>query len=432
MVPQPTLEAIDRNQAIRVCFQPGSTDYYVYRGVTKGFQYELLRLFADELEVGIIPVAAHTKEKAWQPLFDEEADLLAIGLPALSLTEKGVLFSEPLFYSPLVLVQHIPESFPDSLPQPLCDTIYLPAGNGLEEHIRQLRDSLALSLEIVTLEERTMEDLLLATETGEIPLTVAWQHVADIASQYMPHIRTSLVITEPQPICWAVDTHSTDLLERLNRWIREIRGSEVFNVLYNRYYRSNFYTTLENSKYYKLKRGIISPFDSLIREGALRLGWDWRLLAAMIYHESGFDPESVSHRGAVGLMQVMPETSLEVGGKDLTDPWENIRSGVSYLLYLEGLFPEKEFAPEERICFILASYNVGAGHVMDAMRLAEAFGRDPRRWNCHCADFLLLKSFPAYYNHPQVRNGYCNGRETFCFVRNILETFSHYQNNIQL
>ncbi|MBP5392752.1 MAG: transglycosylase SLT domain-containing protein, partial [Bacteroidaceae bacterium] len=158
--------------------------------------------------------------------------------------------------------------------------------------------------------------------------------------------------------------------------------------------------------------GIISAYDDLFRRYSSSAGWDWRLLAAMSYQESGFDPQAVSSMGAMGLMQLMPATADAMGvPKDKRfDPEHNISASARYIRKVSQSFSDIKDA-EERIKFTLAAYNGGVGHVQDAQTLTRKAGRDHQVWQ-EVAPFILHLSEPRYYRDPDVLNGYMRGSET--------------------
>ncbi|HOU31042.1 MAG TPA: transglycosylase SLT domain-containing protein, partial [Bacteroidales bacterium] len=160
------------------------------------------------------------------------------------------------------------------------------------------------------------------------------------------------------------------------------------------------------------------------------INWDWRLLASLIYQESRFKSNAVSWAGAHGLMQVMPETGQRFGVDVTSSPENNLRGGVLYLQHIQKYFEDKIPDEGERIKFVLAAYNAGIGNVLDAMRLAEKYGRNPLLWDDNVAYFLLKKSDPEYYNDPVVKHGYCRGSEPVNFVAEILARYSEYRNFI--
>ena len=158
----------------------------------------------------------------------------------------------------------------------------------------------------------------------------------------------------------------------------------------------------------------------------MAIGWDWRLLASQVYQESLFDPHATSWAGAVGLMQLLPETATSFGAVNIEDPKENIAAGTRYLRWLDEYW---ELVPDstERKKFVLASYNVGYGHVEDARRLAAKFGADQNTWDGHVASFMIHLSSHEFYSDEVVRNGYCRGEEPVSYVEEILERYEHYK-----
>lgn len=201
-------------------------------------------------------------------------------------------------------------------------------------------------------------------------------------------------------------------------------------VIYNRYFKSPRTSLLRvNSDYSSLGGNKISRYDELIKTGAQKLGWDWRLLAAIIYRESKFVSNDESWAGARGLMQLMPETARRFGATNPDDPRQSIKAGVNYLRHLDKIWAKKISDPNERLKFVLASYNAGLSHIMDARKLAKKHGRDPAVWN-DVEFYLLKKSDRAFYRDPVVTAGYCKCEEPVNYVKNVLQTFDEYKLHI--
>lgn len=172
--------------------------------------------------------------------------------------------------------------------------------------------------------------------------------------------------------------------------------------------------------------GTLSP---IIKRYAHEVGWDWRLLAAQCYQESGFNPQAVSWMGAQGLMQLMPSTARTFGVRDVFDPEQNLSGAAAFIKTLQQRYAS--IPADERINFILAAYNAGPGHVDDARRLAKKLGRNPDRWQGNVADIVLRMSDATYYNDPVCRHGYFRGTETYNYVADIRERWSAYRNQLQ-
>ncbi len=176
-------------------------------------------------------------------------------------------------------------------------------------------------------------------------------------------------------------------------------------------------------------RGVISAYDDQLIKGAESVGWDWRLLAAQCYQESGFDPQAESWMGAKGLMQIMPATAREMGVQphQLTDPAVNIHTGARYLKKLIRTFSDIQ-DPHERTLFVLAAYNGGALHIRDAMALTRKYGGNDHRWQ-EVSAYILKLSQPQYYKDSVVSNGYMRGTETEAYVRQITERWQQYKSH---
>ena len=432
VVPEaPVMEQVMNRGTLRVCSYYNTTDYYVYKGVPKGFHYELVKEFAEQLGVRLEMTASVDVEESIRLLNGGKYDLLAMSLTETPERDSLVEFAIPLFTTARVLVQN---EMNKPLARRVSDLagkeIFVQRGTNYADFLHRLDDSLKLGIRVTEIDSLTYEDILLEVENGMWPYTVVDENVARTASRYMTHVDDSLVLSAPVPVAWAVKKGEEGLLHELNVWLSEKKREESFKVRYNRYFRSTYVTSLRNSKYYKLKHGGISFFDSVIKREAAAIGWDWRLLAAVIYQESRFDPDAESSFGAYGLMQVMPETAAEMGCPDRADPEDNVRAGSRYLHKLQREFDKCGLDSVNVLKFTLAAYNAGVGHVSDAVRLAEAYGYNSKEWDRNVAYFMLVLSRPEFYRDTLCRNGYCDGRQTYNFVNEIFENFRHYCNSV--
>jgi membrane-bound lytic murein transglycosylase F len=207
-----------------------------------------------------------------------------------------------------------------------------------------------------------------------------------------------------------------------------IKSTEYYAVTYNKYFKNRYaYKRRVKSDLLSVKGNNISKYDELIKKYLTDLNWDWRIVASQMYQESQFNPNAKSWAGAVGLMQLLPSTGEMVGITNLYNPELNIQAGIKFLNYLESHWKETITDSLERIKFVLASYNIGLGHIEDAQRLSEKFGVNPNIWFDNVEYYLLKKSKPKYYNDEVVRNGYSRGIETVIYVKEILDRYEHYK-----
>lgn len=178
----------------------------------------------------------------------------------------------------------------------------------------------------------------------------------------------------------------------------------------------------------------LSDYDENFRVAAEIVGYDWTLIAAIAYTESRFDSTAVSGVGARGVMQVMPNTlrGFNIPDSLHMDTKMNIMAATELLKSLNRRF-RYIHNPEERINFVLASYNAGYGHIQDAMQLAKKYGKNRFVWNNSVDSFLIYKSKPEYYTDSVCRNGRFNGwRETLSFVKKVQRNWRRFKRTQQL
>jgi membrane-bound lytic murein transglycosylase F len=294
------------------------------------------------------------------------------------------------------------------------------------ELLKAFTDHLGIDLEIIT--ENHINQAFNLLKSGEADL-LAFGLIVN--STYYPDIDISTPVSFMQNIAWGLrKNNSGKLLTELNQWIDTYRKTGSYALLYAKYFRNSQSETIVKSDYYYINTGRISQWDDMIKSASARINWDWRLLASLICQESRFDPDVESRVGAYGLMQVMPDTGGNFDIDVTASPLNNIKAGTMYINRLQSIFEPKITDPEERIKFILASYNAGPGHVLDAMKLAGKNGMNPEKWNGNVAVWLLKKSDPKYYNDSVVKNGYFRGTESVNFVTEVLERYDHYRNII--
>lgn len=225
---------------------------------------------------------------------------------------------------------------------------------------------------------------------------------------------------------WIVARSNTELADTLNRWFRPEMIADArqrINFIFSAAsVQRHVYAPMLNRA-----RGLISRFDDVFRRGAQIARVDWRLVAAQSYQESCFDPNATSWTGARGLMQIMPQTAIDLGisPSELANPEVNVMGGARYLAQLGQRFSDVP-SSEERLNFALASYNGGYNHIRDAMALARKYGRNQYIWR-DVAYFVVGLQSPRYYNDPVVRYGYMRGSETADYVRRVRQRYDSYR-----
>ncbi len=166
-----------------------------------------------------------------------------------------------------------------------------------------------------------------------------------------------------------------------------------------------------------------SPYDHLMAKYAEAVGLDWRLVSAMVYEESRFQPDVEGPAGAYGLMQVRGLAAQDVGEDNYRAPEANIRAGVLYLKRLDEMF--KRAQGVNRLALTLAAYNMGPAHVLDAQQLARRFGYDPHVWAGSMAVMVRLLEEPQIFE--ELLHGYAQGERVVAYVDRVLSRFAAYR-----
>lgn len=433
------LDSILKRKKIIALTDYSSNTYFIYRGQRMGYQYELLQAFAKYLGVSVDLRIEANLDSSFRYLQEGRADLLAMGLTVTKRRRKFLRFTEPIYYTRQVLVQRKPENYKkmataDEINSHLIrnlinlggQTIYIQKGSVYYRQLLHLENSIGDTIHIV---QDTLSPEMLIQEVAEhkIDYTVADEIVANNSAKIYPNIDVKTPISFLQKIAWAVRKDQKHLADTLDDWLRIFNKTLESRLLYNKYFKNMRVKQLVRSKYFSYTGGMLSPYDKQIKKAAKKIGWDWRLLASMIYQESEFKPHARSWVGAYGLMQLMPETMKEYGITENSSPAQQINAGVELLKSFEKQLPPAISDSIERIKFTLASYNGGLGHILDARRLAKKYGKNPNVWDNNVSYFVLHLSEKKYYHDPVVRNGYMRGWETYAFVKDIFSRYNSYK-----
>ncbi len=427
-------DSIKSRGELRVLTLSSSTSYFLYKGTPMGVDYEMVREFALSQGLRLEIILAPSESRMIEMLQQGEGDMVAYPLPTTQALRQELLFCGVEVLTSQVLVQ--PKLTGVKLLREVTELvgkeIYVERGSKYEQRLRHLNSELGGGIEIHTIDPDsiTTEELIEQVSEGKIPYTLAEQSVARLNAAYLSNLDVALEVSFPQRSSWAVSRHNPSLADTLNQWAQRSSKIAQYTAIQRRYFAFNKHPNKELN--YSLAKGQISPYDHLFKQYAPQVDMDWRLMAAQSYQESRFNPYVVSWAGATGLMQIMPATARQCGKPNdlLTDPTTNVRIATNVIRSLQKTFarvPDEE----ERLKFVLAAYNAGAGHVIDAMNLSEKYGKERYVWEGNVAEYILLKSNPEYYNDSVCRFGYLRGRETYGYVSHVLLHYEEYKSKIK-
>jgi membrane-bound lytic murein transglycosylase F len=434
-----------------------STSYFLYRGEPLGYEYELLQAFAKEQGVPLKVIVATDRKSYYALLNAGDGDIVAARLVPTEEDKRDVAFTRELYRTePALVQQELPpekanmpeaaekalqpapeEELPDvelqarriTRPSQLAgETVTLPEKSAYRRTLLELEDNISGDINIVETSGK-IEDEALAQKVakGEVEFTVMQGNLAELKEAEFSNLKVRPIVGRSHSVAWAVRKNAPELMNELNRWIEEKKNGALFDRLYKKYFIDRrSYRERVTSEYLTSVTGKLSEFDGVLKKYATELNWDWRLLAAQAFQESRFKPNARSWAGATGLLQLMPRTAREYGVTDALNPEDNVAGAVRFLKWLTTRWSARIPDENERLKFILASYNCGAGHVEDAQRLTEKYGGNPLRWD-DVSYWLLQKSTQQYSADAVVKFGFCRGIEPVTYVSLILERFDHYK-----
>jgi len=445
MINARTLEKIRNKGKLTALTTYSGTSYFLYRGQAMGFEYDLLKRFADHLDVELEVIVSKNIDSLLTEVNNAEIDLVAHGITITSDRKEEVNFTDYLYLTHQVLVQRKPENWRNmkwsAIEKKLVhdaieligDTVSVRENSSYFKRLKNLSKEIGGEIHIDTLPGHlSTDEIIKMVVDGKIKYTVADDNIARINASYYHSLDIDVPISFSQRIAWAVSPRSPELLAEVNDWLAEMKDEVDYYVIYNKYFknRRNFRKRIQ-SDFYSLTNNSISQYDELIKENAETVGWDWRLVASQIYQESRFDPKANSWAGAGGLMQIMPAVAEELGVENRMNPEQSIRGGTKFLKRLWDNFEEIEDSVQ-RIKFSLASYNCGYYHVLDARTLAEMNNLDPNRWDDNVEKMILELSYPDNYNKEGIKYGYVRGIEPYTYVEQIFERYNHYREFIEV
>jgi len=418
---------VKKHRVLRVLTRNNGVSYFLLRGEAAGFDHDLVKRFADGLDVRLQMVVppSHADLVPW--LLQGKGDLIAASYTVTPERAKQVAFSVPYLDVQELLVQRASEPLLKTLVDLQGRRIRVRSGSSYQATLERLRSKGAgFTIELARPDEET-EQLIAEVAAGEVDLTVADSHLYQAERVWRTDVVAAFPLEpgEKKHLAFAVRPKDRELKAALDRYVRQTYRGLEYNLSWKRYFEDSRVATELRAQDAGTLQGL-STYDSLFRKYAQQYGFDWRLLAAQAYQESRFDPQARSLAGAVGLFQVLPRTARELGFQKLDDPEDCAHAGIKHLSRLADRL-ETTLPVQQRMRFALAAYNAGWGHLADARQLARARKLDPDKWFKNVERAMLLLSQPAVFAHA--KHGYVRGTEP---VRYVSEIQTRYENYLKL
>lgn len=418
---------------LRVATLYSPLSFFIYRDEKMGYDYGMLQAIAGSHGFEVALDVAPSLSTAVEWLDSGRVDLIATAVPVTSEYRGRLVPCGETSVTRQVLVQPRNGERITDVTQLVGRDVYVERNSKYHQRLENLDAELGGGIRIHPIDRDTLitEDLIEMVADGRIPLTIVDSDIARLNRTYYPGLDIGLEVSLDQRAAWGVAPGREWLGDSITLWASQASPKRARADLLKRYFElSKSEPTVFNIDF---SQGVISPLDPLFRSQASD-SWDWRLLAAQAFIESRFDSTLVSWAGARGIMQVMPATARAFGvdASHLADNRTSIGLALKIIGRLEKSLAPKVPDPAERRKFVLAAYNSGIAHILDAIALAGVTGHDPTKWDGNVETALLLKSNPEYFNNPVCRYGYFRGRETTQYVRSVTDFYERAKRFVKL
>ncbi|MEZ4751492.1 MAG: membrane-bound lytic murein transglycosylase MltF [Bdellovibrionota bacterium] len=400
---------------LRILTLNSPTPFYEDRdGKLAGFEYDLGKQFGESIGVTAQFYQYTSVEALLTALAEGKGDIAAAGLVRTKDRNKLFRFGPAYQEVQPEIVCHRKESLPRDISQIPDTRLLISEDTSYQEQLGKLKlENPEIQWDTTPL---STEEILAKVSNKEVPCTVADSNILAINRRYYPELESAMPLGRPNHLVWVLPKERWGLQSLVNSFFSRMRRRGTLSALIDRHYGY-----LSNFDYYDAKVFIqrlnsrLPKYIKYFEEEADKYDLSWRLLAAMAYQESQWDPSARSPTGVRGLMMLTLPTAGALGVSNRLDPEQSIRGGARYFNRLRKRLPP-QVGKWDRTWLALAAYNVGYGHLRDAQKLAEKMGRDPYRWD-QIKDILPLLSNRRYY--ASLPHGYARGNEPVQYVQRI-------------
>jgi len=389
----------------------------------RGLAWEWIQRFAHKHELVVKALPMQHADSMLAALWEGRGDAIAAPLHLDRAERRHFHRMEPFTLCDPMLVRLRPEAAQDasaSVIGPRMDSAFIAGASPFAHHRYDgWRDD--APRRATQHGAGTEEDLLIDVLLGHAPAAIVSRQLAVHDAARFPALQFEGPVGTAVPWGLVVRRDAEQLRAALAAWQGDRKEREALDKL--RRGRTGAIPVAGPMRARRIKRldpDSLSPFDADFRAHAQGRLFDWRLLAAMAWKESRFDSTVTSHMGASGIMQMMPRTAARFGIDTASAMGDHVGAAARYLARLDTIWLRAIPDRHERLRFVLASYNAGPGHIIDAQRLAARLGLDDTRWEGNVERAILLLAKPRFFMLPEMKNGYCKGNQVFHYVRGVL------------
>ena len=414
--PAPSLEVVKRAGKLVVLTRNTPTTYYEGPDGPAGIEYDMAKGFADTLNVELEMVVPESFGEILPMLAKNEAHMAAAGLIVTDGRRKNVRFGPHYHQIRQQVVYRLGTQPPKQMEDLIGRQLEVARGTSYAERLRALKQQYP-GLEWTEVDGRSTEDLLRMVWDGLLEFTIADSNIIAITRQYYPELRVAFAVDEPQPLAWAFPISSDNSIYNIAvAYFKRLKQSGELDRLIERDYGpSSRFNYINLTIYHQRIRNRLPRYETIFKDTGDKYRMDWRLLAAIGYQESFWDPLATSPTGVRGMMMLTQNTAADLGITDRVDPFQSIDGGTRYIRSLIDRIPKSIRSPD-RTWMALAAYNVGLRHLEDARVITQQRDGNPDKWN-DVKQSLPLLSKPAW--HKKTKHGFARGVEPVRFVSRV-------------
>lgn len=414
--PPTLLDEVLELGTLRVVTRTSPTTYYTGSNGPEGPEYDLIKGFATFLGVDLDLRATDRFADLLTAVENGSAHVAAAGLTVTPEREARVDFGPAYQEVGQYLIYKLGTGRPKAIEDLVGKKLEVVAGTSYVETLQNVQSH---KPELVFTENphTDVAELLLSVSEQKIDFTVADSSLFKVYRNFVPEIRIGFELAVGDSLAWAFPKrHDRSLIERAENYLLYIRENGDFDRIMDRYYgHTQRFDYVGTRRFIRDYRNKLPKYRETFEETARDVDVDWRMLAAIGYQESHWNPRAISPTGVRGIMMLTENTATGMGVADRIDPIQSIEGGAAYLLRMKRRFPAAIKEPD-RTWLALAAYNVGYGHVQDARQLARDEGADPNLW------INVKKTLPLLTQrswHSKTKHGYARGWEPVMYVENI-------------
>ncbi|HIP14445.1 MAG TPA: membrane-bound lytic murein transglycosylase MltF [Sulfurimonas autotrophica] len=413
------LDRIRAANTLNVVLLNAPSTYYIGPEGPQGFEYDLLKSYADHLGVDLNITTAHTIKEAIELSKQKNIHITSASLAKISSREEKYHFGPSYFEVEEQVICNRGmlrgSNFPRNVEDLAGLSIMVGSDTSYSESLKKFQAE-GFDINVTTTAEYSTEELLQKVANHEIDCTVADSNIYALNLRYFPEIALAFSISGREQLAWLLPKNAKELEADMYAWLNDYNQKGMMTQLKDHYYSYILFFDYYNTKmFYKRIKSRLPKYEKYFKDAAKKFDIPWTLLASVSYQESHWNARAKSFTGVRGLMMLTKRTAKILGVKNRLDPKASVIGGTRHLKQMIKFVP-KEVEGENRLKFALAAYNIGMGHIKDAQKLAKKLGLNQNVWS-DLKIVLPLLSQKKYYK--TLKYGYARGVEPVKYVESI-------------